>query len=207
MSQCLCECLSTVWMQLMHRVRSPQASFESVLDNLTTRLVHVELQERRCVSEARRLHANGSRVLFRAKMLERRRLQAQLLQLQRYKENVHARMDALSHHAINQTFMQAMAVNKTLLSKEEIDATISDIHESVNNAREVTELLGQPIEAGIEEVTDEDLEEEFMESLRTSEAVETTPPSYATLPQPAAVAAAVAPPPVIRQLVLPAAMA
>ena len=146
--------------------RSPQQSLAAVLDSLTTRQLEIELQERRCVSEAKRHHACGSKALFRAKMLERRRLQAQLLQLQRYRENVHAQLDALSHHEINQTFMRAMACNKPLLSREEAETTLEDIQESVNGARELTELLGQPLEVGLD-VSDDDLELEFMESVVT----------------------------------------
>jgi len=146
--------------------RSPQQSLAAVLDSLTTRQLEIELQERRCVSEAKRHHACGSKALFRAKMLERRRLQAQLLQLQRYRENVHAQLDALSHHEINQTFMRAMACNKPLLSREEAETTLEDIQESVNGARELTELLGQPLEVGLD-VTDDDLELEFMETVVT----------------------------------------
>jgi len=205
MNSCLCECLSTAWMRLLENTRymqrSPQQSLAAVLDSLTTRQLEIELQERRCVSEAKRHHACGSKALFRAKMLERRRLQAQLLQLQRYRENVHAQLDALSHHEINQTFMRAMACNKPLLSREEAETTLEDIQESVNGARELTELLGQPLEVGLD-VTDDDLELEFMET------VVTEPPKLpdaiiAPARQPE-IAKVVQPP---MQLVLPAALA
>ena len=132
-------------------------------------------------------------------------MQAQMVQLQRYKENVHAQKDALSHHEINRTFVRAMAVNKTLFaSKEDTDTTIGDINELVNNAKEMTELLGQPIDTG-PDVTDEDLEEEFMETLRTHDTA-----AEEELPQRPAVASSMTTPPVTvvsRQLVLPAAMA
>ena len=190
-------------MQLLHRVRSPEASLDSVLESLKSRQVQVELQALRCASDARRHHASGSRALFRAKMLEHRRLQAQLLQLQRYRENVHAQLDALSHHEINQTFVRAMASNKTVFSKEDAETTISDIQESVSNAREMTELLGQPIEAGME-VDDEDLELEFMDTvLKPPVAADVMEPAIqSTVRLPEAVAIQTG-----RQLVLPAAMA
>jgi hypothetical protein len=212
MAHCLCECLSTVWMQLRHRIQSPEVSLDSLVDSLSSRLVQIELLDRRCVSEARRHHASGSRALFRAKMLEHRRLQTQLLQLQRYKENVHAQLDAASHHAINQTFMRAMAINKNLFSREDAENTISDIQESVSNAKEMTELLGQPIDAGVD-VTDEDLEEEFMESLRgpptTADAIlDREMPALPPHPVASSMTALpVAVPSSSRQLVLPATMA
>lgn len=202
MSGCLCECLSTAWMRLLETTRAMQAPklfLNAVLDSLTTRQLEIELQERRCVSEAKRHHACGSKALFRAKMLERRRLQAQLLQLQRYRENVHAQLDALSHHEINQTFMRAMACNKPLLSREEAETTLEDIQESVNGARELTELLGQPLDVGLD-VTDDDLELEFMESVVT-EAPRLPDAIIAPVRQPEPV---VAQPPM--QLVLPAAL-
>jgi hypothetical protein len=191
-------------MQILQGMRLTQPAKQSlaaVLDSLTTRQVEIELQERRCVTEAKRHHASGSKALFRAKMLERRRLQAQLLQLQRYRENVHAQLDALSHHEINQTFMRAMACNKPLLSREEAETTLEDIQESVNGARELTELLGQPLEVGLD-VTDDDLELEFMESVAT-EAPRL--PDAIIAPVRQAEPALVAQPPM--QLILPAALA
>jgi hypothetical protein len=121
------------------------------------------------------------------------------LQLQRYRENVHAQLDALSHHEINQTFMRAMACNKPLLSREEAETTLEDIQESVNGARELTELLGQPLDVGLD-VTDDDLELEFMESVVT-EAPRLPDAIIAPVRQPEPV---VAQPPM--QLVLPAAL-
>ena len=168
MSQCLCEFLSTVWMQLIHRVRSPEESLDSLLERLASQQVQIELQDRRCVSEARRHRESGMRALFQSKMLEHRRLQAQMLQLQRYRENVSAQRDALSHHEINQTFMRAMACNKILLTRKEEEDTISDIQESMSTAKEMTELLGQPIDTGLD-VDDEELEQEFLESLQPAQ--------------------------------------
>jgi hypothetical protein len=201
MSNCLCEFLSTVWMQLLHRVRSPEASLDAVLESLTAKQIQIELLDRRCVSEARRHHACNSRALFRAKMLEHRRLQAQLLQLQRYRENVHAQLDALSHHEINQTFVRAMASNRPQFSKEEAESTIDNIQETVNSAKEMTELLGQPIDAGLD-VMDEDLEEEFMDTIVNAKEEERVLPALQKNHEPAAV---VVPPPM--KLVLPAMLA
>ena len=194
MSNCLCEFVFTVWLHLLKRTRSPESSLDSVLDTLTSRQIQIELQDRRCVSEAKRHHACGSKALFRAKMLEHRRLQAQLLQLQRYRENVHAQLDALSHHEINQTFVRAMAQRPTF-NRDEAITTMDDLQESINSAKEMTELLGQPIDAGMD-VLDEDLELEFMET------VETTP----LIVPPSPVQSVRAEPAPIQQLALPAAM-
>jgi hypothetical protein len=135
---------------------STPASLDTLLGTLETRQIQIELQDRRCVAEARRHHAIGSKALFRSKMLEHRRLQAQLLQLQRYRENVHAQIDALSHHEINRTFMQAMA-QRPAVDTQEVTKTMNDLHDTLNSAKELNELLGQPIEAGLD-VMDEDLE-------------------------------------------------
>jgi hypothetical protein len=143
---------------------------DSVLENISSRQVQLELQDRRCVSEARRHHACGSKALFRAKMLEHRRFQAQLLQLQRYRENVNAQMDAMSHHQINQTFARAIAQGP--LSREEAETVVEDLQESMSKAKEITDLLGQPLDSSMysEDIMDEDLEQEFMETVeRTAE--------------------------------------
>jgi hypothetical protein len=168
---CLCDFLSTVWLSVLQRTHPPRtASLDSVLENISSRQVQLELQDRRCVSEARRHHACGSKALFRAKMLEHRRFQAQLLQLQRYRENVNAQMDAMSHHQINQTFARAIAQGP--LSREEAETVVEDLQESMSKAKEITDLLGQPLDSSMysEDIMDEDLEQEFMETVeRTAE--------------------------------------
>ena len=182
----------------MQRTRRADSSLDSVLETLHSRQIQIELQDRRCVAEARRHHACGSKALFRAKMLEHRRLQAQLLQLQRYRENVHAQLDALSHHEINQTFMRAMAQRPAVDSKE-VSKTMDELHETINSAKELTELMGQPIDAGVD-VLDEDLEQEFMETMEQQETAPLLPP----LPLARIEPVAVTPPP--RELALPAMM-
>lgn len=169
-SNCLCEFISTVWLHLLQKARKPpSSSLDSVLENIATRQIQLELQSRRCVSEARRHHASGSKALFRAKMLEHRRMQAQLLQLQRYRENVNAQMDAMSHHEINSSFARAMAHHRP--SREDAESVVEDLQESMNKARELTDLLGQPIGDGIysEDIMDEDLEQEFKETMEIEE--------------------------------------
>ena len=188
-------------MQLLHRVQSPEASLGAVSESLKAKQIQIELLDRRCVSEAKRHHACNSKAMFRATMLEHRRLQAQLLQLQRYRENVHAQLDALSHHEINQTFVRAMANNRPLFSKEDAESTMDNIQETVNSAKEMSELLGQPIDAGMD-VMDEDLEEEFMETIINTKEEERILPVPQTHYEPATV---IVPPPM--QLVLPAMLA
>ena len=161
------ECLSTIRMSYLPPSPSTPASLDTLLGTLETRQIQIELQDRRCVAEARRQHACGSKALFRAKMLEHRRLQAQLLQLQRYRENVHAQIDALSHHEMNRTFMQAMA-KRPAVDTEDVSKTIDSLHETLNSAKELTELLGQPIDAGVD-VMDEELEQEFMDTMGDAE--------------------------------------
>jgi hypothetical protein len=172
---------SGVWMGALRVVRpvkgTREASMEIVLDSLTSRQIHIEIQDRRSLAEARRYHASGAKALFRAKMLEHRRLQAQLAQLQRYRENVLAQMDAMSNHEINQTFMMAMKnASRTYkqyeLTKQDAVTTIDEMHESMNDAKELTDILGQPL--GVD-VLDEELEQEFLEE----------EPIAAALPEPA----------------------
>ena len=78
-----------------------------------------------------------------------------------------------------------------------------DLHETLNSAREMTELLGQPIDAGVD-VMDEELEQEFMDTMGLEEA-ETAPLMVATnpRPEPARKNALTVPP---RELALPAMM-
>lgn len=167
MAACLCEMLSALRIHLMNATTLSAdrgASMEVVMDSLLSRQIQLEIQDRRCLGEARRLR--GNKTLFRAKMLEHRRLQAQLVQLQRYRENVQAQQDALSNHEINQTFVLAMqnavkAHKLAVYTKKDASDTMDEVHSSISSAREMTELLGQPVG---EDVLDEELEEEFLEA-------------------------------------------
>lgn len=165
---CLCEFLSNVWCQVL-RQPPPSPSLELVLDRLMSRQIQLEVQDRRCVCDARRHHAS-SRPLFRAKMLEHRRLQAQLLRLQRCRENVIAQMDAMSNHAINQTYVHAVRdaseLRKGMLTVEDAESAFEGINESIQGVNEVSDFLGQPL---MPDVTDEDLEREFMEGIAPEE--------------------------------------
>ena len=162
---CLCDFVSSAWVQFLEHMggRKPQ-SVESILDNLASRQIQIEIQARRCMSEARRLHSCGSKALFRSKMLEHRRLQSQLMQMQRFKENAQAKMDAMSHHEINQAFVKAMQKVGTQVTREEAISAMEDVHESMKTAKELTELLAEPVD---DEVLDEDLEQEFFDTVQT----------------------------------------
>ena len=158
-----CDFLSSLWLSIRGYSIPRQAdSIESVLDQLANRQIQLELQDRRCVAEARRCRAGANRGMFRSKMLEHRRLQAQLMQLQRYRESALAHLDAVSNHEINRRFMHAIR-STTLLGddRKEAEEAMEGLHESISQVRDLSELLGQSV--GAEEATDEDLEEEFAE--------------------------------------------
>jgi hypothetical protein len=118
-------------------------------------------------------------------MLEHRRLQAQMAQLQRYRESALAHMDAVSNHEINQTFIRAIQGSGMMLKVTHSDAAaaVEDLQESISSVREISDVLGQPL-AGVEEVTDEDLENEFMEftALETITEVPELPAAVASAP-------------------------
>jgi hypothetical protein len=145
-------------------VRNSASDMNDVMEQLSTRLLTLELQVRKCVAEARRGKATQNKSLFRAKMLEHRRLNAQIAQLQRYRESALAHMDAMSNHEINQTFMRAIrgTVNGLKVNHTEATTAVEDLQESMSSVKEISELLGQPL-ASVEEATDEDLDAEFME--------------------------------------------
>ena len=177
MGSFLCDFLSGIWMQTLRVVRpatgTREASMEIVLDSLTSRQIHIEIQDRRCISEAKRHRAAGAKSMFRAKMLEHRRLQGQMGQLQRYRENVLAQMDAMSNHEINQSFVMAMknasnTFEQSELTKKDAFSMIDKMHESINEAKEMTDILGQPL--GVD-VLDEELEQEFFDEGHASEVV------------------------------------
>ena len=160
-----CDFLSSLWLSIRGYSIPRQAdSIESVLDQLANRQIQLELQDRRCVAEARRCRAGANRGMFRSKMLEHRRLQAQLMQLQRYRESALAHMDAVSNHEINKSFMRAIRSTASLSDagdRKEAEEAMEGLNESISQVKDLSELLGQSVQ--LEDVTDEDLEQEFAE--------------------------------------------
>ncbi len=161
-------------------VRNSTSDMNEVMDQLSSRQVALELLDRRCVNDARRYKAAQNKSLFRSKMLEHRRFQAQMAQLQRYKESALTHMDAVSNHEINQTFMRAIQGTVSGMKVSSTDVTtvvLEDLQESLSNVKEISDLLGQPL-TSVEEVTDEDLDTEFVEFTALNTITE-APPSCA----------------------------
>ena len=175
--QCLFDCVYSMYMKLSgYRQSHGSETYlrqELIMDQLDTRLVQLELQDRRCLNDARRHHASKTRTLFRSKMLEHRRLQGQMAQLQRFKDNAMAQFDALSNHELNRTFVKAMqgvmSSNKGLVTatREDAETVMEDLQESVSQVKDLSDLLGQPMVNGMtpDDVTDEELETEFATSM------------------------------------------
>ena len=182
----LSECLLSMRGYSPVTVRNSASDMNEVMDQLAARHLALELQDRRCVAEARRNRGGLNKALFRSKMLEHRRLQAQMAQLQRYRESALAHVDAVSNHEINQTFIRAIQGSGMTLNKDshsDAATAVENLQESISSVREISDLLGQPL-AGVEEVTDEDLESEFMEftALETITEVPELPAAVASAP-------------------------
>jgi len=163
-----------------------------VMERLTIRQMQLEVQQRRCVCEAKRHRASGSKTLFRAKMIEHRRIQAQITQLQKYREGVTSRMDALSNHELNQTYLTAMKeasseAKQRLIPVSDAESTMEQMNEAVHGAKELSEFLSHTIES--DEVLDEDLEQEFLEEV---EHLTVLPSAIVDPPQTTPITAAVA---------------
>jgi len=165
--------------------RNVASDMNEVMEQLAARQLSLELQDRRCVAEARRTKGGLNKALFRSKMLEHRRLQGQMAQLQRYRESALAHMDAVSNHEINQTFLRAIKGSVTGIKVSHTDAAsaVDELQESITSVKEISDLLGQPL-AGVEDVTDEDLEAEFMEFTALETITEAPPPVVEQVPPP-----------------------
>jgi hypothetical protein len=181
MAQCLCEYVSTLWVGLYGHwrgySRAAEGQQEAVFDQFNTRLVQLELQDKRCISDARRHRASGSKTLFRSKMLEHRRIQGQMAQLQRFKENAMAQFEALSNHELNRTFVRAMqgmvGANKGRVSetREDAETVMEDLQDSLSQVKDLSEFLGQPVmlsSNGDDIIDDAELESEFLEETRST---------------------------------------
>ena len=165
-SSCACDMFAEIWVALRNisaaaAPRSAKLQIEMLMDRLSCRQVELEMLDKRCIKEARRHKASGMRAQFRSNMLEHRQLQGQLTQLQRYRENALAQLDAVSNHEINQTFLRAIqgaGLGTAAIDSKETKKAIDDLQETVANVREISDLLGHPLSEGID---DDDLELEF----------------------------------------------
>jgi hypothetical protein len=163
--------------------RNVASDMNEVMEQLAARQLSLELQDRRCVAEARRSKGGLNKALFRSKMLEHRRLQGQMAQLQRYRESALAHMDAVSNHEINQTFLRAIKGSVTGIKVADAASAVDELQESITSVKEISDLLGQPL-AGGEDVTDEDLEAEFMDFTALETITEAPPPVVEQVPPP-----------------------
>ena len=158
-----------------------KTGIEQVIDQIASRTIQLEVLDRKCINEARRHKSLGAKIPFRNKMLEHRRLQTQMAQLQRYRESALTHLDAVSNHEINQTFIRAIQGAGGGLKGIEIkeaESAIEDLQETVSHSEKLSELLGQPVG---EEITDDDLDEEFLE-LSSAETVTVAPELPTSLP-------------------------
>ena len=173
--QCICEYVSSIWVRLLgyHRgygKANHRETQESVSERLDMRQRQLENNAKKCITEARRHHSTGSRALFRSKMIEHRRIQAQLVQLQRFRNNAMTQFDALENYEINQTFVKAMkgvaGFDKDQIKKtrEDAEKVVGDLHESLAEVDDLSDFLGHPV-SQVEEIEDDELEKEFMDEV------------------------------------------
>ena len=168
----LTDCLGTLLASAVQYRRCSSGATDPavVIDQIDTRLVRLELQDRHCLSDARRHRASGAKGLFRARMLEHRRVLSQMAQLQRFRETAMAQFDALSNHELNRSFIRAMqslvgdSKDRAAAAREDAETVMEDFHESVSQVKDLSDFLGQPLAASsmaAEEVTDEELDAEL----------------------------------------------
>jgi hypothetical protein len=183
-NSCLCDVFSEVRTLTQRGYAQSESSgsrvgIEQVIDQIASRTIQLEVLDRKCITEARRQRSLGAKLPFRNKMLEHRRLQAQMAQLQRYRESALAHLDAVSNQEINQTFIQAIkGAGKKGIELKEAEIAIEDLQETVTKSQQLSDLLGQPIG---EEITDDDLDTEFMD-FSTEETEITAPEVIVKLP-------------------------
>lgn len=178
-SQCLCEFVSTLWVKAIGLYRGygqvgagkgRENSAEEVLCELDERLVLLERQSMQCIAAARRHRDTGSKAPFRSKMLEYRQIQSRIAQLQRFRCNAVLQFDALRNHELNQTFVRAMkgmagaSKGRIATTREDAEDAMENLHESLTEAKELSEFLGAPILTS-DMPDDDELEKEFLSEM------------------------------------------
>jgi hypothetical protein len=189
LKSCACDVFSEMWVALNSGYAMSKAStkakvqIEMLMDQLSSRQVQLEMLDKKCIAEARRHRASGARTQFRGKMLEHRRLQDQLVKLQRYRETALAQLDAVSNHEINQTFLRAIQGSGLgAIDTKETEKSMEELQDAVKKVRDISDILGQPL---ADDADDDDLDLEFMEfstGETTTEPPEVTAPLLPAVP-------------------------
>lgn len=187
MPGCLIETLSALWIALRGKYRLTQEdqatvaehSLGQLMETLERRLESIQQQQEVCFAEVvAQRQKNAKRA--KQKFIEYKRLEAQKERVFTYKDMVLAHMDALNNTELNHTFIHTLQESsKTLKAMGVVDGVrqaelvVSDVEASMQQAQELTQVLGQPIHV---DYKTEEWENEFEAMLREDEMAQAVPP-------------------------------
>ena len=181
MTSCWKEAVSMLWIGLTghyrltyeDRAMEAEDQLTRLLQQLDRREESIEASRTKVRSEALALRATD-KARCRTKLVEHKRLGAQLDRLVSYKDMVLQHIDALRNTELNKSLISTLQESSRTLKAmgitdgiKQAEAVVSDISSSIADVQELTSVLGQPVH-----VDEGDLEKE-LESMLEDEAPST----------------------------------
>ena len=181
MTSCWKEAVSMLWIGLTghyrltyeDRAMEAEDQLTRLLQQLDRREESIEASRTKVRSEALALRATD-KARCRTKLVEHKRLGAQLDRLVSYKDMVLQHIDALRNTELNKSLINTLQESSRTLKAmgitdgiKQAEAVVSDISSSIADVQELTSVLGQPVH-----VDEGDLEKE-LESMLEDEAPST----------------------------------
>ena len=156
------------------RAMEAEDQLEKLLQQLQKREDALHVSKEKCRQEALAVRRDKNRC--RAKVMEHKRMGAQLERLVQYREMVLQHMDALRSTELNKSLISTLQESsKTLKAMGVIDGVklaetvVQDVETSMAHVRDLTSVLGTPM-AGEPSLLEDDLEQE-LEMLEVREEV------------------------------------
>ncbi len=187
MPTCWQEAVSAMWIGLMGRYRlsagdkvmEAEEQLQRLLDQLERREDVLHESQTKTRGEALLLRRERGRC--RAKVAEYKRIGTQLERLVSYKGMILQQMDAIRNTELNKSLITTLQESSRTLKAlgvldgvKQAEAVVQDVETSMNQALELTSVLGAPLGGGgggvgAFDVTDDDLDSELAELMEEEE--------------------------------------
>ena len=189
MPSCWQEAISALWIGVLGRYRlsagdkvmEAEEQLQRLLEQLERRedVLHESLDK--CRAEALLLRKDRGRC--KAKVAEYKRTVTQLERLVSYKEMIMQQMDAIKNTELNKSLITTLQESSRTLKAlgvldgvKQAEAVVQDVETSMNQALELTSVLGAPLGGGgAFDVTEDDLDLELAELMEGGGGKEASP--------------------------------
>ena len=186
------DCFSAMSVRVLKSREDNVASAKDTVDKLISQLTrkedHILVSLHQCVSTAKQYHREKKTFALKDKLMEHRRLQTQLQRIRQLKNNALLQLDLIDNDEINHIFVTAMKslAPKTMVTENmrvKIEDVVQDTQDTMHEVQNISDMLAQPILRNSavpnDELTDDDMEQEFESLLSISDSEENVNASLA----------------------------